>query len=216
MPKKSKKIIIKEGQRAPKKFKPMIPKPPQFDSKIGVTKKFRYQCNTTGTAEITFIDLMFVLSIPISGTNINSALCAFKLKRVEIWQQGTVTGGPGTVSIQVENTAVGGIGAKPIILTDTSYNANTFARLTYVPTKMTTQGSWQNVVSTSTISSGGATISVAGNAGDILDITMDIILNTGTALLVEGYTQSIAAGSLFCPNIPIATKTWTSLQIVAP
>jgi len=194
-------------------FEPMPNKPPTYDPKMVFRKTFRYQQNdTTALTAIDTQDLFFMVSTPVSTGNIVSLISALRLVSIKLWQTGTTTG-PGSISIEAQNTGTG-LGVKPIILSDTSYSPNTFARLTYVPNKLSTLGMWQNTISTTGISGFGR-IDITANQGDIMDITIDLMMNNSATDFVLGstYTTSAPIGNIIAAKLPVDDTNWTPLFI---
>jgi len=192
-------------------IRPTMPfKPPQYQVEIQKKQKFRYTLQTTGqvTVDITTQDLFAILTIGnIPTTSAISCFFALRLVKISMWQTGNTSGNMGQVSIRAYNTS-GGLGAKPVLIQDIANNNSTIAKITYVPSRSSTLSQWQNVTSTTTISGGGG-ISVTGNKGDTMDITIEFFLNTNPStpyLIINsnpGPTiQFVSYG------LPVATADW--------
>jgi len=185
----------------------MPSRPPPFEANIILKKRFRYTCTTTGTSTFTFIDLFSCLADNFNpGVAAYSLFCAIKLRKIQLWSTGTASG---TISIQVVNLTAGP-GAKPILLSDTSYNAAQIAKLCYVPNKQSILGDWINTMSTTQITA-NPTFAIEASNGDTMDITLETILNTNqlTPALNLPTTSSTASGNVIDAfSIPLAAPTW--------
>jgi len=196
-----------QRKRKGKVFKPLPSRPLAFDPRITTAKRFRYICGTATTFALSFYDLFFLLATPFSATVISSLISAIRIRKIQVWQTGTIptTGGPGTITMLIKNTGAGGIGIKPIILTDTSQSNNTFARLQYIPNKASVFGSWQNTINTTTIST-LAEIDFDINVGDTVDFLVEYLWNTGDPIVTATYaTSGITTNQIFGAELPTAS-----------
>jgi hypothetical protein len=208
-PKKKKNMM---PGRAMKKHKPMPTKPPNFEAKISKKHTFRFTSSASGIAIISTQDLFATLLVnAVPQTSAVSAYTALKLRKVCLWQTGNTTG-QGTVSLEANNT-MAGIGAKPVLLSDTSNNNSSIARLTYVPNSLSTLGQWQNVITNSSISGGGELI-ITANQGDTMDITLEFYLNTDNdTYLNVAYTSLNPYIELIGCPLPVSSPKWTPVNI---
>lgn len=199
--------------------KPMPSKPPAFDAKIVKRQRFRFTLNTpnnttSGTTTISYTDLFFLTGLVVSTTQRNSAFESIILNKIQLWQTGSAStsggptsvtfSGPGTISLKTDTTSQGGIGSKDISLTDTSYNANSFAKLTFVPPKNSVFAMWQSVGATSSTTA-NSTITIAAINGDIMDIVITYVqADQNTTYLTQTTTGLTGPGTFTNPNIPLS------------
>jgi len=198
----------KKGIRTRPKPKPMVPKPPSFDPNLIYKHRFRYTAGDTNTCTLTCVDLFYILTTntDTATTTTNSCFSAVRLRKIQIWQTGSVNG---TIALQA-NPNSAGQGGKIVMLTDTSYNAASIARLTYVPARMTAIGEWQNAMTTTTITNNWS-IELKFNGGDIMDIIVEFIMDTNAALasLSLNYgTNTPSGGQLQSVDLPVASPHW--------
>jgi len=140
-----------------------------------------------------------------------------KLKSISIWQLGTVTNGAGTITLEVDNTANNsGIGALPIMITDTSSNMANFARIHYRPNKESVTSQWQNTGTTSNTSGGDISINITANLADTMDIVVKLQLNTFDPMLTITKTTGGVIGKIAGFPLPITTPAWTPVAFPIP
>lgn len=182
--------------------------PPRVQGKIRTTFTFRYKQLVTGLDNITFKDLMLMLSIYSTTTATVSALTAFKIVRICIWATGGGTSNQTTIRLEAQNTGNTGVGAMPIELADTGYAPNRYAQICYIPNKMSVHGQWINVTSTTTTSADSAIFQIDSNQGDTMDITLKIFLNDGDSQLVGTTYPAGTTGAFLYANLPNSSLHW--------
>lgn len=198
------------------------PKPPQLDIKVQARHTFRYFNSAAGpgssTANILLTDLFSALMmVTVNASTQVSLITALKLNRIRLWQSGilaTTNNLIATIAFEIDNISSStGFGIKPINITDTSYNANTMARLTYKPNKSTPYAQWQNTTTTSTTTGTGLQMKVTAFPGDIMDITVDFLLNVNDPVLAISLANGPVTGRIIGASIPLASPSWTPLII---
>jgi hypothetical protein len=196
----------------------ITPLPPTFQNKIKVTHRFRFIANSAGPTNWSFQDLMSIICagqvLTVSSISIISAC---KLKKLFIWSTGPISATTSN-SIGFEPQFAGALGAspmgaEPILLTDTSYNADKVAKLCYIPTPGTPFSSWQNVVSTSATTGANTFMTSSQNVGDTMDIIMTFILNVTDIALQVNNTASAAPGVLKQFGLPNSSPQWIQIPM---
>jgi len=216
MPPKLAKKKRNNGRKNQLSEKQVSIRPFEFSPITNVKKTFRFICTASGNSPWKTIDLFNLQCIVTSGTTIVSTLQGIELKKIRIWQTGTVTGGAGTISLSTINETAGNVGEKPINKSDQSNNQSQIAYLMFKPIKGTSLGSYQNVLTGST-TTGGTTITIGANTGDTLDVTvlyqLNNTLNAADKYLVTTYTTTSGTGVIINPTQPTTgTGTWTCLN----
>jgi hypothetical protein len=208
--KSRKKKNINNGR--PKNMPKSIPKsPPPINTKIFLTHTFRYTLVTTaGLQVVSGEDLYGMLSISTTvGSAAVSAISSMRLKKITIWQTGAL-GASATVSL--EPVAISGsFGSKPVILTDTSYSVNDFARIVYVPTKDSTLAAWSNSITGNSVTADWQ-LNITANIGDIMDVKIDFCLNINDATITSASSAVSGPSRFFGTNLPQAGGNWTPVS----
>jgi len=198
--------------------------PIEIVPKIQIKHTFRLTATTATTpaapVTFTFTDLFGLLAINIvAATSGVSILSAVRLKRIDIWGTGPpVAAQASTVSLEIDNTTNNtGIGIDPVSLINTSYSQVSFAKIRFVPGKLTPHGMWQNSGTTAGDSGSGLQIKVSANIGDTMDITILARLATrDPQLAIASASTSAVLGNLGGFGIPTATALWTQQFIPFP
>jgi len=196
----------------PKNMPKTIPKtPPSINTKLFLTHTFRYTLVTaTGLQVISGEDLYGMLSISTTvGSAAVSAISSMRLKKITIW--GTADVGPAS-TVSIEPVAISGsYGSKPVMLSDTSFAANTFARVVFVPSKESTLSAWSNSITGNSVTADWQ-LNISANIGDIMDIKVDFGLNINDATVTSVASAVSGPSRFFGTNLPQAGGNWTPVS----
>jgi len=189
-----------------------IPKsPPSLNSKLFFTHTFRYTLvGTAGLQVISGEDLYGMLSISTTvGSAAVSAISSMRLKKITIWQTGAASAN-GTISL--EPVAISGsYGSKPVMLTDTKYAPNEFARIVYVPQKDSAFTAWSNTITGNSVTADWQ-LNITANIGDIMDIKIDLGLNINDAIVTSAASSVSGPSRFFGTNLPQAGGDWSPVS----
>lgn len=172
-------------QRSQRPNRALIPVvPPPFSPSTEVTKTFRFIALSAGNPVVTSPCLANLLTFFVGpGLTLNYSLIrAFRLRRIRMWGATTSTTTGNDISFEFETTSAGNTGSKPKIFSATSYGVSLPARVQGKPDPISSAGSWQNVLTTSTTTT-GVSIKFTVLADTIIDVKLTFILNNGEACL---------------------------------
>jgi len=193
-------------------FKNVNPKdPPTRNTKLFMTHTFRYQCVSANIANISAADLFGMLSVVVVPSSAGiSLMSAIRLRKISIWQTGVLTT-PGVAVIDLEPTVVAGAyGTKPVILSDSSFSANQYARIVFVPSAKTQIAAWVNTYSGSD-TTGDYQFNINANVGDTMDIKIDFCLNVNDPTITS-VSSTTAVGRIYGTPLPQTTAIWTPVS----
>lgn len=191
------------------------PYPPQFNAAIQFKHRFRFESVTNNTTTITTQNLMSLLVVQSSSTDstLYSLYSAFRLRKVYVWAPA------GAVSVEFVTTDSANIGARPAVITDSSFGTTYFSKICAVPPRSSAAGTWQNVTSTNTTTT-GTQFQLTAPSGSIIDVVMDIVLqNNDPTFAVQGAAVPPAqvAGTVYQNYLDgLATANYPPVSYLSP
>ena len=163
----------------------VIPRfPPPLNPSTEVTKTFRFIALGAGSPVVTSTCIANLLTFFVGpGLTLNYSLIrAFRLRRIRMWADTLSTTTGNDCSFEFETTAAGNIGNKPRIFSLTSYGSAVPGSVEGRPTPGSAAASWQNVLSSTTATT-GVSINFTVLGGAIIDVKISFLLNNGETSL---------------------------------
>lgn len=207
----SSKVNRKNGARS-RPFMPIVKSldasPPQHDSSLSFTKKFRFRCTTacvdSAFTQVQLLDL--VACITTANTTAHRLISAARVKKVSIWavpfSSAATSQGNATVSVEFSNLGVAGsFGSPPRKFSDTSQSPTDYAHIAARPDPQSLAGSWFNDDGTSPV------FLLVCPIGAIVDITLDLVLRNGETPVACAVAPTGAAGLVGIETMTSASAT---------
>jgi len=167
-------VKVRKGKsKAGRKQGPRVMlKPPQLESNIVISHKFRF--TATAGAAATNIDGLCLSGVAgavgtFTNADVQPIAESFRIKKVSIWSPPAAQGGNATCAVEFKGGATGFIASKEF--TDTSVSTSQPAYVSCRPPRGSAASLWQNPVTTNNI-----LMSLTCGAGSIIDVDLDYIL----------------------------------------
>jgi hypothetical protein len=159
--------------------------PPQLNTNIVVSHKFRFKCSTAGSYVITSPNVLGA----IGTTGLNSAQCAaiadsFRVRSIAMWAPPPSQGTTATVAVEWVGQAYG----NSLEFSDTTVSTAQPAYLRSTPPVSSLASFWQNPNGGST----GNLLTVTAPVSTLIDLVVDFILIDTAA---AGYYFATASAS---------------------
>jgi len=180
-------------------------RPPQFDSTVKFTHKFRFLSNSAATSTITRARLLNLLVSATAANTANRIFSGARLIKVEVWAvQGASSANPfntATVSLEwISNLS-------PTTEVSDSGNAENTAHISCKPPSMSTGAFWSMTGSNETESLFILTVPV----GSIVDVTVELVCMDGETPVVvtigsgtAGFLSAVALDDVAATLIPVS------------
>jgi len=165
-------------------------KPPQLESNIRLTHKFRFTATAAATGSsingLCLSGVAGVIGIFIN-TDVQPIAQAFRLKRVSIWSPPAAQGSNATAAVEFVGGATGLYGNREF--SDTSVSTSQPAYVSCRPPKDSAASMWQDPTVANNI-----LFNITCGAGSIVDVEMDYILtdlNGSNVTLLSAATAAL-------------------------
>lgn len=196
--------------KTPSQAKMGTKNPPQLETSIQATHRFRFVANGSGsTATITRISLIDLLCVATAANAAYRVIDAFKIKSVELWSANSVAS-PDANTAEIEWLATDNIGNSST-RNDTAIGVSDIAHVFARPPVGSTASFWNQS------SSGSADVSlfrIAIPDGGMVDVVLNIIFSDSDhAIAVTGAVAGATTGKFYCRALDSAAGTATLVPV---
>ncbi len=168
------------------------PQPGTLDTSLRIDRTFRFQASSAGVGTtITNQNLLQILSVGISSTQVSSILQSARLKRITMWGPPASNLAPVTVSCQWGENGPSGFGGNAVPHSDTSVGSAYPAYLSVKPPEGTLPGMWMSFQTSLPTTAVLCLLDFPANA--IIDLQVNLVVNS---IATTGPAQTVSSSVL--------------------